>query len=113
MRRGHRLGGGRPAGWRAVDGARENRNRFGSGRQGGTLGLLFAKAGHEVLFPSRHPEELKDLVVMAGPKARAGLPEEAARFGESDYHPVCIGTRKIVTMLRQESQRAPRSTSVR
>lgn len=55
---------------------------IGSGRQGGAIGLLWAKAGHEVFFSSRHPENLKDLVAQAGPKARAGLPEEAARFGE-------------------------------
>jgi 8-hydroxy-5-deazaflavin:NADPH oxidoreductase len=35
---------------------------IGSGHIGGTLGLLWAKAGHEVLFSSRHPDELKDLV---------------------------------------------------
>lgn len=55
---------------------------IGSGRQGGAIGLLWAKAGHEVFFSSRHPENLKDLVVQAGPKARAGLPEAAAQFGE-------------------------------
>lgn len=55
---------------------------IGSGRQGGAIGLLWAKAGHEVLFSSRHPETLKDLVAEAGAKARAGLPDEAARFGE-------------------------------
>ncbi len=55
---------------------------IGSGRQGGAIGLLWAKAGHEVLFSSRHPETLKDLVAEAGARARAGLPEEAARFGE-------------------------------
>jgi predicted dinucleotide-binding enzyme len=55
---------------------------IGSGRQGGALGLLWAKAGHEVFFSSRHPENLKDLVAQAGAKARAGLPEEAAQFGE-------------------------------
>lgn len=55
---------------------------IGSGRQGGAIGLLWAKAGHEVFFSSRHPENLKDLVAQAGPKARAGLPEEAARFGD-------------------------------
>src|SRR5438874_2455527 len=49
---------------------------IGSGQQGGNLGLLWAKAGHEVLFSSRHPEELKDLIARAGSKARAGLPEE-------------------------------------
>lgn len=55
---------------------------IGSGRQGGAIGLLWAKAGHEVLFSSRHPEALRDLVAQAGPKAKAGLPEEAATFGE-------------------------------
>lgn len=55
---------------------------IGSGRQGGALGLLWAKAGHEVFFSSRHPENLKELVAQAGAKARAGLPEEAAAFGE-------------------------------
>ena len=34
---------------------------IGSGRQGGALGVLFAKAGYPVLFSSRHPEELKDI----------------------------------------------------
>ncbi len=55
---------------------------IGSGRQGGALGLLWARAGHEVLFSSRHPETLTDLVAQAGATARAGLPEEAARFGD-------------------------------
>ena len=55
---------------------------IGSGAQGGSLGLLFAKAGHEVLFSSRKPEELKDLVASAGPKAKAGLPQDAAKFGD-------------------------------
>jgi predicted dinucleotide-binding enzyme len=55
---------------------------IGSGRQGGALGLQLARAGHDIFFSSRHPDELKDLVAKAGPKARAGLPEEAARFGE-------------------------------
>ena len=55
---------------------------IGSGAQGGTIGLLWAKAGHEVLFSSRHPEQLKDLVGKAGPKARAALPQEAVAFGE-------------------------------
>lgn len=55
---------------------------IGSGRQGGALGLQWAKAGHEILFSSRHPETLKDLVAQAGPKAKAGQPEDAARFGD-------------------------------
>lgn len=55
---------------------------IGSGRIGGAVGLEWAKAGHELLFSSRHPEELADLVAEAGAKASAGLPEEAARFGD-------------------------------
>ncbi|MFZ7124714.1 MAG: NADPH-dependent F420 reductase [Desulfobacterales bacterium] len=55
---------------------------IGSGRIGGTLGSLWVKAGHEVLFSSRHPEELEELVESLGPDARAGTPREAAAFGE-------------------------------
>lgn len=55
---------------------------IGSGRIGGTVGALWVKAGHEVLFSSRHPEELKGLVESLGPAARAGMPGEAAAFGE-------------------------------
>ena len=35
---------------------------IGSGHIGGTIGGLWVKAGHPVLFSSRHPEELKGLV---------------------------------------------------
>jgi predicted dinucleotide-binding enzyme len=55
---------------------------IGSGQQGSALGLQWIKAGHEILFSSRHPEELADLVRRAGPRARAGLPQEAATFGD-------------------------------
>jgi predicted dinucleotide-binding enzyme len=55
---------------------------IGSGRQGGAMGVLFAKAGHQVFFSSRHPEQLKEIVAKAGPNARAGLPQEAAAFGD-------------------------------
>ena len=51
---------------------------IGSGRQGGALGLQFAKAGHEVFFSSRNPDGLKDLVGKAGARARAGTPDAAA-----------------------------------
>ena len=34
---------------------------IGAGRIGGTLASLWAKAGHEVLVSSRHPEQLQDL----------------------------------------------------
>jgi predicted dinucleotide-binding enzyme len=56
---------------------------IGAGRIGGTLGSLWVKAGHPVLFSSRHPEELKDLVSGLGPLASAGTPEEAIEFGQA------------------------------
>jgi predicted dinucleotide-binding enzyme len=55
---------------------------IGAGHEGGALGTLFAKLGHPVMFSSRHPEELKDLVAAAGPGARAGTVAEAVAFGE-------------------------------
>jgi predicted dinucleotide-binding enzyme len=55
---------------------------IGSGHIGGTIGGLWVKAGHPVLFSSRHPEELKDLVAGLGPLARAGTVPEAIAFGD-------------------------------
>ena len=39
---------------------------IGSGRIGGTIGGLWVKAGHPVMFASRHPEELKSLTDSLG-----------------------------------------------
>src|SRR5262250_584875 len=44
---------------------------IGSGHIGGAIGGLWVKAGHPVLFSSRHPEELKGL----GGRARPTRPE--------------------------------------
>jgi predicted dinucleotide-binding enzyme len=55
---------------------------IGSGRIGGTLVELWVKAGHEVLFSSRHPDELEEMAERLGPTARAGMPREAAAFGD-------------------------------
>ena len=55
---------------------------IGSGRIGGSVGLRWAEAGHEILFSSRNPDQLTDLVAQGGPKCRAGYPQEAAEFGE-------------------------------
>ncbi len=54
----------------------------GSGNIGGTLGILLAQAGYEVFYSSRHPDTLKDLVKIAGPKARAGTVADAISFGD-------------------------------
>jgi 8-hydroxy-5-deazaflavin:NADPH oxidoreductase len=54
----------------------------GSGNIGGTLGTLWVKSGHPVLFSSRHPEQLKKLAESLGPLARAGTVREALAFGD-------------------------------
>lgn len=55
---------------------------IGSGNIGGNLGLHLANAGHNVLFSSRHPDELKDLAEEAGENATNGTIEEAADYGD-------------------------------
>ena len=55
---------------------------IGSGKIGGTLGGLWVRAGHEVLFSARHLDEVRKLVAGLGSRARAGTPREAAAFGE-------------------------------
>ena len=54
----------------------------GSGKEGGALGTAFVKAGHQVMFSSRHPDELKGLVDGLGPLARAGTVEQAIATGD-------------------------------
>lgn len=53
---------------------------IGSGLMGGKLGVLFARAGHEVVFSySQTPRKLERLAQEAGANARAGTPFEAAQ----------------------------------
>ncbi len=55
---------------------------IGSGHIGGTIGGLWIKAGHPVLFSSRHPDELKHLVAGLGSLAQAGTVSQAIAFGD-------------------------------
>ena len=55
---------------------------IGSGAMGGPIGRLLAEAGHQVLFSSRNPDQLMDLVRSAAPRASAGYADAAASFGE-------------------------------
>ena len=55
---------------------------IGAGREGGALGTLFAKEGHPVMFSSRNPDSLKDLVASAGPNAQAGTVAQAVAFAD-------------------------------
>jgi predicted dinucleotide-binding enzyme len=54
---------------------------IGAGSQGGTVGRLWVQAGHEVLFSSRHPDELVSMTRPLGPRASVGTPRQAAAFG--------------------------------
>jgi hypothetical protein len=54
----------------------------GSGKVGGAIGGTWVKAGHEVMFSSRHIEHDRTLAAMLGRGAYAGTPREAAEFGE-------------------------------
>jgi len=60
---------------------------IGSGRIGSTIGGLWVKAGHEVMFSDRDPEQVKRAIDGLGPdlkpKARAGSVAEAAAFGDA------------------------------
>jgi predicted dinucleotide-binding enzyme len=54
----------------------------GTGNIGGALAKHWARAGHELVISSRHPEELQALAKSLGPKVRVGTPLEAAQFGD-------------------------------
>jgi len=64
---------------------------IGSGHIGGAIGGLWVKAGHPVLFSSRHPEELKDLVAGLGPLAQNGTVSQAVAFGDALFFAVPYG----------------------
>src|ERR1019366_1483425 len=55
---------------------------IGSGHIGGTIGSLLVKKGHPVMFSSRHPDELKEMVTNLGSLAQAGTVEQAIAFGD-------------------------------
>lgn len=75
----------------AIGGAKMRIGVIGSGRIGGTIGGLWVKADHPVLFSSRHPEGLKDLIAGLGPLAQAGTVDQAITFGEVVFIAVPYG----------------------
>jgi predicted dinucleotide-binding enzyme len=57
---------------------------LGSGRMGGKLGTIWARAGHDVVFSySRNEHKLERLARGARHKARAGTPREAVANAEA------------------------------
>jgi 8-hydroxy-5-deazaflavin:NADPH oxidoreductase len=75
----------------ASGGAKVRIGVIGSGHIGGTIGGLWVKAGHPVLFSSRHPEELNELVAGLGPLAQAGPVDKAIEFGDVIFIAVPYG----------------------
>lgn len=55
---------------------------IGSGNVGSALGKIWANNGNEIMFSSRHPENLKGLAQSIGKNACYGLPAEAAKYGD-------------------------------
>jgi len=55
---------------------------IGSGNVGSALGSVWVKAGHDVMFSSRHIEHDQALAAELGAGASAGTPREAAAFGD-------------------------------
>ena len=56
---------------------------IGSGNVGSAIGRVWANAGHQVMFASRHLDQDKQLAAGIGTNARAGTPNEAAAFGDA------------------------------
>ena len=73
---------GLPLTARAANAGKVKIGIVGSGRVGGGIGSVWVKAGHEVMFSSRHIEHDKALAAKLGANAYAGTPREAAAFGE-------------------------------
>jgi 8-hydroxy-5-deazaflavin:NADPH oxidoreductase len=73
---------------------------LGSGLMGGTLGTLFARAGHEVIFSyARGKEKLQKLARNAQGNARAGTPREAAQ--EADALLLAVHWSRVDDVLNQ------------
>jgi predicted dinucleotide-binding enzyme len=72
--------------WPSLAAAAETRSMkigmIGSGNVGSALGRVWARAGHQVMFSSRHLKDDERLAVDVGANARAGTPSQAAAFGE-------------------------------
>jgi len=64
---------------------------IGAGRIGGTVGGLWVRAGHPVMFSSKDASEGKALADKLGPPARAGSVEEAIAFGDVIFLAVPYG----------------------
>ena len=67
---------------RAAEAGKVKIGIVGSGRIGGTLGRIWAEAGHAVMFSSLDLEHDKKLAAEVGANASAGTSKQAAAFGD-------------------------------
>lgn len=65
-----------------ADAAKVKIGLIGTGRVGGALATVWAKAGHELLLSSRNLDDDKALAAKLGANVRAGTTREAAAFGD-------------------------------
>ena len=73
---------------------------LGSGRMGGKLGTIFARAGHDVVFSyARSEQKLRRLAKAARGNARHGTPAEAAR--QSDVLLLAVHWSRIADVLKR------------
>src|SRR5262249_50449024 len=73
---------------------------LGSGLMGGRLGMLFARAGHDVIFSyARSERKPKRLARQTQGTARAGTPGEAAR--ESEVLLLAVHWSRVDDVLKQ------------
>ena len=61
----------------------------GSGRIGSTLGGLWVKAGHEVMFSDRDPEQVKRAIEGLGPESRSRARRRARKAPGSRARRCC------------------------
>ena len=55
---------------------------IGAGRIGGTVGGLWVRDGHPVMFSSKNPQEVQELTAKLGPPARAGTVAQPIASGD-------------------------------
>ena len=79
---------------------------IGAGMIGSTVGRLWAQAGHDVRFATRHQEQLQQLVADIGRRASAGTVDQAVEFG--DVLLVAVPLRAWPDLARQVGSRLPR-----
>ncbi len=73
---------------------------LGSGLMGGKLGIVFSRAGHDVIFSyARSEQKLKRLAREAKGNARAGAPSEAVR--DADALLLAVHWRRVTDVLKQ------------